>query len=388
MIVFRLSVGFFCVVLVVALGCGTPVEPPSDDTVPAASAPPTATTEVTVVEPEEPRGIDPPATTLNGLPEPMPETQDPAVTVPMDDPEEPTGAMVDLAIAISGSDREARQAAIQEVELSGETGLQQMRTLLEHSTVEVRQGAMFYLLDRFDPTDADTRVALIAALSDDDALVRSLTISAMRRLGPNGFDSAVDALVERLADEKEEANNRASVARLLGGLESDSPSTIAAAIAGLADAVQADPDRSVRSAALMSLAKLASPAQLITACTAVLSNDEEPSVRALAASRLARLGVDAASAADALAGAMDDSSEAVRSKAAEALVGLGADALPQLTAKLKSPRAEVRTLAIYSLIAIGRAAKPAEAALTELAQDPDPQVRELAQLAIRRLQGF
>jgi HEAT repeat protein len=100
------------------------------------------------------------------------------------------------------------------------------------------------------------------------------------------------------------------------------------------------------------------------------------------------MGTDAAPAADALAAAMEDPDEAVRSKAAEALVAQGGQALPQLTAKLKSPQAEVRKLAIYSLIALGAAAKPAESAVSECLQDADPQVKELAELAIRRLRSL
>lgn len=69
------------------------------------------------------------------------------------------------------------------------------------------------------------------------------------------------------------------------------------------------------------------------------------------------------------------------------VAAFGAAALPALTAALRHDDARQRRLAMLSMAQLGRTAEPAAGALAQARHDPDPQVRALAEHALRRATG-
>ena len=69
------------------------------------------------------------------------------------------------------------------------------------------------------------------------------------------------------------------------------------------------------------------------------------------------------------------------------VAAFGAAALPALTLALHHDDVRQRRLAMLALAQLGRTAEPAAAALMQAQQDPDPQVRALAEHALRRATG-
>ena len=287
------------------------------------------------------------------------------------------------ATALAGSDVLAREAASERLDRAVAADPRPLWALLDDASPEVRRGAIFYWLDRFDPADADAVAALSQRLTDPDPAVRAIAISAARRFPPTALVQALPQLNLVLADHQGTAETRAAAARLIGTLEELGGQ----AVSTLTQAAGGDPDPSVRSACLLALGRVAEVKQAVAVLQEALRQDPHPNVRGLAATRLARLGPAAAEAASALAAALADSDEGVGRKAADTLVELGPAAVPPTVAQLDASEAATRRLAVFVLARLGASAKPAIEAVRGRLQDPDAEVRQLAEAAIRRIEA-
>lgn len=285
------------------------------------------------------------------------------------------------ATALAGRDVAAKETASARLEERSEEAAKQLLGLLADEAVEVRRGAALFLGERFDPADAKFIRAFSTALSDPDDMVRHIAISVVNRFPPEAAAAAVPPLIALLSTGREDAAHRAVVVRLLSNLEAD-PS---AALSALRRAAQTDPASSVRSAALVAVAKLAKPQPAVETLTAALKGDRAAAVRGLAAVRLGRLGAAAGAAAGDLAQALDDADQDVRQKAADALVLLGDAAVTPLADKLASPTARTRQLAVSALARLGHRAKPALGKIRARLADSDEHVRKTAEALVQGL---
>ena len=108
-------------------------------------------------------------------------------------------------------------------------------------------------------------------------------------------------------------------------------------------------------------------------------------MRLVAAARVRQLGPAAAPAANDLAATLADSNTGVAEAAADALIRIGPPAVEPLAGQLAASNIEARKLALACLAKLGPAAKPAAGQIEKLKQDLDPQVRQLAEAALKRL---
>ena len=262
-------------------------------------------------------------------------------------------------------------------------GPQPLLPLLQDASPDVRRGTVFYLLDRFDPADVAVVAALTKCLADQDASVRRLALSAAHRFPLDGIVQSLPQLIAMLSHPQESADSRAAAARLIGSLEKAALDAIPA----LVRAAGGDPDPTVRSACVLSVCRAAPAEDAVAALRPVLRQDSQANLRGLAAMRLGKLGEAAAAAAPELAAALADRDEGVRRKAADALALLGPAAVAPTMQKLDATDVGVRRLAAFVLGKLGADAKPALDALRKLQQDSDPEVKQLAELAVRRIEA-
>jgi HEAT repeat protein len=210
-----------------------------------------------------------------------------------------------------------------------------------------------------------------------------MALSVASRFPRDAQVAAAPQLAAMLQDESETAANRANVVRLIGMLEDDARPVLPKLLASMRD----DPDKSVRSACLMAVSRIADSQDALAVFRQALTGDAEAGVRGVAAARLGRLGPAAAAASPDLADALEDRDENVARKAADALVAIGAASVPPATDKLASADPRVRRLAVFVLGKLGTAALPALDELRKRLRDEDEEVRKLAEFAIRRIEG-
>lgn len=342
---------------------------------PAADADETATDEDMVSEPEviKPAETTPPETTDTAKP-----PVSPAPRGPSDEQwQQWAAALTDR------QDDAARRAAAEKLDELAAGGNVDFVEVLSAGSPEARRCAAFFLVDRVDPSDPAIAGPFIAALSDKDGPVRHIALSVVKRFPKETLVSAAPQLAEMMADQNEQAANRAAIARLLGGLEAEARPVQGELMRSMAE----DPDQSVRSACLMAVSRVAEPPDAATVISQALARDTEAGVRGLAAVRLGRLGHQTDAATTALADALEDSDESVRQKARDALIAIGAPSVPPLTRKLQATDAATRRLAVFALGRLGPAASSAAAELKKRLQDEDEEVRKLAELAIGRIEG-
>jgi HEAT repeat protein len=383
-------------VLGLVVGCGSPGPSPQDSTpggtpesggTAAAGSPSESPPEAKSVQPAAAESTPPTPIA------PVPDDESPAPPAtavkqpgPMEAAENSAPTMDQLrawATALAGDAVQAREAAAAGLDRAAQAGTPPLWALLQDASPAVRRGAIFYWLDRFDPADADAVAALSKCLSDPDPTVRAIAVSAAQRFPAEALAKSSPQLSAMLADRQTGAETRAAAARLIGTLDAPGDATAEA----LAQAAVGDPAATVRSAALMSLGRVAPADQAAAVLQQVLVRDVQANVRGMAAARLGKLGPAAAGAAPALADALADSDEGVRRKAADALAALGAAAVTPASGQLEAADPGVRRLAVFVLGKLGADAKPALDALRKRLQDSDAEVKQLAELAIRRIEG-
>lgn len=287
------------------------------------------------------------------------------------------------AAALVSNDVQTREAASEKLDQAVIAGAQPLVPLLQDASPDVRRGTVFYLLDRFDPADVAVVAALTKCLADQDASVRRLALSAAQRFPPEGLVTALPSLITIVSHPQASPDSRAAAARLIGSLEGAARDAIPA----LLKAATADPDPTVRSAGVLALCRAAPAKDAVAALRQVLRQDSQANLRGLAATRLGKLGQPAGAAAPELAESLADRDDGVRRKAADALVALGPPAVAPTMQKLAASDVAVRRLAVFVLGKLGADAKPALESLRKLQQDSDAEVQQLAQLAVRRIEG-
>ena len=387
-ITLRLS---WIVVVAVVVGCGVSDQEPQDngpttETVPASDPDEEGGTSAASQAPRDAKETSPegPAEKTEAI-----ETLEPDGTASSSEPDavEAYGPTIQQwqawADALAGDNDEARRRAAEELDRLAAEGAVAFAECLRHESPEVRRCAAFYLIDRFDPSDAAMVQAFTAALSDEDGPVRRMALSVAKRLPRDAQVAAAPQLAATLEDQNETAANRAAVARLIATLEADARPVLSK----LLSAMQNDPDRSVRSACLMAVSRVAEPQDAVTAFRQTLTSDQEPALRGLAAVRLGRLGPAAGDAAPDLANSLEDRDENVARKAADALIAIGAGSVSPAADKLTSASTNARRLAVFVLGKLGPAASPAVDELRKRLQDEDEEIRKLTEFAIRRIEG-
>lgn len=273
------------------------------------------------------------------------------------------------------------ERAATELERLGPQVADDLLPLLAHEDAAVRRGAAFYLLGQFNPNNVDHVRSFTALVEDNDRTIRGIGLSAIREMRPDDQVAAARAVAGMLDPSREDKpDNRVSVARLLGSLKSGGAETLG----DLERTSANDPDARVRSAALVAITQIADPQTSLQTLIKALG-DNDPAVRLVAASRLRLLGSMAASAVDPLLAALGDTDMRVREAAAQALIAIGQPAVSPLASSLNSSNVESRKLALACLAKIGPSASTAAPAIEKCLTDPDPQVRKLAEAALRRI---
>jgi HEAT repeat protein len=239
------------------------------------------------------------------------------------------------------------------------------------------------LLEQFDTNSYEQVTAFATLLEDGDSMVRARALDAARQFSDPDKRNTLPLLKGLLDPQRESrAENRAAVVRLLGSMKQEATQTLPS----LGNAAANDPDAKVRAAALVAIAQLDKPEFGVPILGKGLA-DTDASVRLVAAARLRQLGSAAAPVAKELAGVLADSSGDVAEAAAEALIRVGPAAVEPLAGQLSSKTASARKLSLACLARIGPAAKSAVPQIEKCKQDADPQVRQLAEAAVKRIAG-
>lgn len=293
----------------------------------------------------------------------------------------------DLAARFLDSDGQGgwrkNEKAATELEKLNPEEIAQLWPLLKDPQAEVRRGAAVFLLGLFDPHDSEQVAWFSALLHDSDSMVRARAIDAVRQFSAAERDAVMPRLIGLLdAGREERAENRAAVARFCGGLKDIAIDALPA----LQAAAAVDADGKVRATALTAVAQIAEPQAALTPLTNGL-RDKDAAVRKVAAARLRQIGSAAAPAAKELAATLADQNNDVAEAAAEALIRIGSLAVEPVAGQLSSKTASARKLALVCLARIGPAAKSTVPQIEKLKQDPDSQVRQLANAAIKQLSG-
>ena len=254
-------------------------------------------------------------------------------------------------------------------------------TLMKDSSETVRQGAAYYLTGRFAIQDIALQQAFLEALEDENSKVRQLALQMVARMPVKTIRPAIPQLVSMLDASAEDERNRATVARFLGRLKIEWQQVLPALI----KSVKQDPADAVRKASLFGVSRIALPKEAVPVYRHVLLQDKEVSVRRTAAVQLGRLGPEAAAACPELGAAMAAEDDQLSDTAAAALTRIGAKAVPELIRQVSSSVPRARRLAIYSLGVLGPPAKPAIPTLKLCLKDEDAEVRQLAEMALRKL---
>ena len=163
--------------------------------------------------------------------------------------------------------------------------------------------------------------ALIEALKDDDADVRSSAADVLGNIGAEA-KAAVPALIEALKDD--DADVRSSTAYALGNIGAEAK----AAVPALVEALE-DDDADVRSGAAYALGNIGAEAKAAVPALVEALKDDDADVRSSTAYALGKIGyaldkigADTKAVASALIEALKDDDADVRSSAADVLAAL------------------------------------------------------------------
>jgi HEAT repeat protein len=216
------------------------------------------------------------------------------------------------------------------------------------------------------------------AASDEAAQLRVAAVDGLALTG-SAAAPAVPMLIRLTAEPTGRLRKQAAVA--LGAI---GPGAGIAAPA-LAELVLFEELLEVREAAASSLARIGDMGE---AALRTLLADEDPAVRRHAAAALGEVLRKLPENAAALTAALDDADAVVRITAAESLwqTTRKADAfLPTVLDTLTAEDRQLRIRAYRLLLALGPAARPALPARQELANDPRPHIRQVAEKALSEL---
>lgn len=275
----------------------------------------------------------------------------------------------------------ARDAAIARLDQAGGEAKQTAANLLQSASPrDVRLGAAFYLLERFDEVDEVQVRGIVAALEDEDPAIRNIGLQVVLRSKAMTIAN-LETVGNLMIDSAAAASSRVKAIRGMASM----PEEAARVLPKIRSAAKDAAEESVRQAAVYTLSRVDESPEGVAAIVDRLANDSAPAVRQLAAARLGRM--ETSSGVSALAAALKDGDSRVRQSAADSLGRLGEGAIGPLITALQGESVEARRLAVYALGKNGAAAARAIPELQRAAEkDADPKVRELAKLTIRVIQ--
>ena len=241
-------------VLAFVVGCGSPGPAPGSSPAPSApesSGPPAVETAPGSASSATPPGVESPSpAAAESAPTGEPPSQ--GLATKPSDSEKPEQAGANAAVpleqlpswaaALVGNDVQAREAASEKLDRVSIAGPQPLMPLLQDASPDVRRGTIFYLLDRFDPADAAVVAALAKCLTDQDAPVRRLALTAAQRFPLDGLVQWLPQLIEIMKHPQESADSRAAAARLIGTLEGAARKAVPALVraAGLPETIRGE----------------------------------------------------------------------------------------------------------------------------------------------------
>jgi HEAT repeat protein len=250
-------------------------------------------------------------------------------------------------------------------------------------------------LAELGPAARDAEATLARTLKDKDPEVRYTAVLALGAIGAEGAES-IDGLIQTLKDpawfvrftatqalQKLGPKAKAAVPTLVEALKPNDavkdfrPIRCAQAAAALA---KIDPgNKDIQGAIPLIVEKLLG-----------YDGDGSDGARVVGAELLGDCGPAAASALPALVKRLKDEDGDVRVAAAQALIKIApgkhdAEALATIAGELKNPDLLVRIRAADTLGELGPRAKPASGNLGASLQDPEPEVRQAAREALRKI---
>ena len=361
-----LAASFICVLILV--GCCQPESPVSEQDVNEGGQQPASATDATS------EGKD---TAVESSPSSVAGTSEETDVSP---DKEPHASLREWLTQLVGEETSVREAAREELNNAAVED-EVLLTLMKDPSAAVRQGAIYYLTGRFVIQDIALQEAFLSALEDENSKVRELALQMVARMPVQTIRPAIPQLVRMLDVSAEEERNRATVARFLGRLKIEWQLVLPA----LVKSVKQDPAVGVRKASLFGVSRIALPKEAVPVYRHILSGDKDLGVRRAAALHLGRLGPEAAAACSELGSALAAEDDQLSDTAAAALTRIGSKAVPELIQHVSSSVPRARRLAIYSLGVLGAPAKSAIPALKQCLKDPDPEGRQLAEMALRSL---
>ena len=191
----------------------------------------------------------------------------------------------------------------------------------------------------------------------------------------------ISALVSEL--QAATAHDRARAAVRLGELGSNANTAIDALIASALH----ESDHVVRIRVIRALERISGRANVTITALIELLDDPHPEIRWAAAGAMESFGLKAVVATPALVGLLDDPDAAVRASAASTLGKMGPVAVAALMQVLDDSDRAKRLSALKGLAAHGARAGVAVPRVAPITRDPDPEMRALALLCLRRIAG-
>lgn len=282
---------------------------------------------------------------------------------------------------MSGAPEARRKAAEGIAQTLRPLSSEDLAALLAHDSAFVRRGVAFDLLERFNPNDEKIAAAFIRSLADQDATVRHIALTAVRRLPHDKLITALEPLTSLMISPAESSANRIAVIRLIASMQSQAQD----ALPLLNELLRTDSDSAVRSASAVAIARVADPQQAVQWLQRALADEPDPAVRTVFVVRLGRIGTPAAAALDELSQTLRAEDAELQRAVIDAMIAIGKPSVPHLILLLDSSDVAIRRLAVFALGSLGPVAMDATDALQVRLQDQDVEVRQLAEIALARI---
>ncbi|MGM0487656.1 MAG: HEAT repeat domain-containing protein [Planctomycetota bacterium] len=274
-----------------------------------------------------------------------------------------------------------RREASEALDALGEAAMPVVVSALRDGSMARKRGAAVYLIGRVSPGNEAAAAALIEALDADDPALRHAALQGVEKLAAPRLADALPSLLSVAQNQEESEAYRSRAIRAITKLGP----TAESATNQITQLARNDRvPLSVRRAAFFALVKVAPNEGAETFFRSELQSNAVPDLRRLAAKWLADVA-SSDTALDGLVMGLNDPVKTVRLQAVDSLVKIGKPALPVLIEALESSEVQTRRYATLAIGKLGLLAADAVPALESRLNDPDKQVRELAQRVLERL---